>query len=97
MTLYVGDIAPKLQTEIQNVLISLHEWAGSSWVFYFCHPADFTRVCTTEMGCTAQLADEFEKRNLKPLGPSTEQSKSIARDRRCQRHPGYLYQIADYC
>ncbi len=72
MTLHIGDIAPDFQTEIQNGLISLHEWAGSSWVFFLSHPADFTRVCTTEMGRTAQRADEFEKRNVEPLGLSTE-------------------------
>ena len=48
------------------------EWAGDSWVFFFSHPADFTPVCTTEMGRTAQLADEFAARNVKPLGLSTD-------------------------
>ena len=71
MTLHIGDIAPDFQTETQNGPISFHEWAGDAWVFFFSHPADFTPVCTTEMGRTAQLAAEFAKRNTKPLGLST--------------------------
>jgi peroxiredoxin (alkyl hydroperoxide reductase subunit C) len=47
-------------------------WAADSWVFFFSHPADFTPVCTTEMGMTARLAAEFDKRNCKPLGLSTD-------------------------
>ncbi|WP_397590608.1 redoxin domain-containing protein, partial [Sphingorhabdus sp.] len=54
MTLHIGDIAPDFHTETQNGPISFHEWAGNSWVFFFSHPADFTPVCTTEMGRTAQ-------------------------------------------
>ncbi|MCB2062703.1 MAG: peroxiredoxin [Novosphingobium sp.] len=72
MSLHIGDIAPDFTVETQNGTISLHDWAGDSWVFFFSHPADFTPVCTTEMGRTAQLADEFEKRNVKPLGLSTD-------------------------
>ena len=72
MTLHIGDIATDFQTEIQNGLISLHEWAGSSWVLFFRHPAGFTLVCISEMGRTAQIAGEFEKRNVKPLSLSTE-------------------------
>ena len=52
--------------------IDFHQWAGDSWVFFFSHPADFTPVCTTEMGRTAQLSDEFTARNVKPLGLSTD-------------------------
>lgn len=72
MTLHLGDTAPDFTVETQNGKISLHEWAGDSWVFLFSHPADFTPVCTTEMGRTAQLADEFAARNVKPLGLSTD-------------------------
>ena len=52
--------------------INVHEWIGESWVFFFSHPADFTPVCTTEMGRTAQLAQEFANRNTTPLGLSTD-------------------------
>lgn len=72
MTLHIGDTAPDFTVDTQNGEINLHEWAGDSWVFLFSHPADFTPVCTTEMGRTAQLADEFAKRNVKPLGLSTD-------------------------
>lgn len=72
MTLHIGDTAPDFTVDTQNGEISLHAWAGDSWVFLFSHPADFTPVCTTEMGRTAQLADEFAKRNVKPLGLSTD-------------------------
>jgi alkyl hydroperoxide reductase subunit AhpC len=72
MTLHIGDTAPDFTVDTQNGEISLHKWAGDSWVFFFSHPADFTPVCTTEMGRTAQLAGEFDKRNTKPLGLSTD-------------------------
>ena len=72
MSLHIGDIAPDFTVDSQVGEISLHEWAGDSWVFFFSHPADFTPVCTTEMGRTAQLAAEFAKRNVKPLGLSTD-------------------------
>ena len=72
MSLHIGDIAPDFTVDSQMGPISLHEWAGESWVFFFSHPADFTPVCTTEMGRTAQLAAEFAARNTKPLGLSTD-------------------------
>ncbi|MFP5455253.1 MAG: peroxiredoxin [Alphaproteobacteria bacterium] len=72
MTLHLGDTAPDFTVDTQNGEISLHAWAGDSWVFLFSHPADFTPVCTTEMGRTAQLAEEFAARNVKPLGLSTD-------------------------
>ena len=72
MTLNIGDIAPDFTADTSTGKISLHDWIGSSWVFFFSHPGDFTPVCTTEVGRTAQLADEFAKRNVKPLGLSTD-------------------------
>ncbi len=72
MTLHIGDIAPDFTVDTQNGEISFHAWAANSWVFLFSHPADFTPVCTTEMGRTAQLAGEFAARNVKPLGLSTD-------------------------
>jgi len=72
MSLLLGDTAPNFQIDSQKGMIDLHEFIGNSWVFFFSHPADFTPVCTTEMGRTAQLASEFEKRNVKPLGLSTD-------------------------
>lgn len=72
MSLLLGDTAPNFKVQSQNGLIDLHEYVGDSWVFFFSHPADFTPVCTTEMGRTSQLAEEFAKRNVKPLGLSTD-------------------------
>lgn len=72
MSLHIGDIAPNFTVATTTGEINLHEWAGDSWVFFFSHPADFTPVCTTEMGMTAKLAAEFERRNVKPLGLSTD-------------------------
>lgn len=72
MSLHIGDIAPNFTVASTAGEIDLHKWAGDSWVFFFSHPADFTPVCTTEMGTTALLAGEFESRNVKPLGLSTD-------------------------
>lgn len=72
MALHIGDTAPDFTVDTQNGEINFHNWAGDSWVFFFSHPADFTPVCTTEMGRTAQLAGEFSARNVKPLGLSTD-------------------------
>jgi len=70
--LRIGDIAPDFTTETSTGPISFHSWIGESWTYFFSHPADFTPVCTTEMGRTAQLAAEFAARNCKPLGLSTD-------------------------
>ncbi|WP_108125075.1 peroxiredoxin [Saccharospirillum mangrovi] len=72
MTLRLGDTAPDFSVETTAGKITFHDWLGDSWAFFFSHPADFTPVCTTEMGRTAQLADEFARRNVKPLGLSTD-------------------------
>src|SRR3546814_8844337 len=68
MTLHIGDTAPDFSVDTQNGEISFHDWADDAWVFFFIHPADFTPVCTTEMGRTAQLADQFAARNTTPIG-----------------------------
>ena len=72
MSLRIGETTPNFQVETTKGQIDFHEFIGNSWVFFFSHPADFTPVCTTEMGRTAQLAEEFSKRNCKPLGLSTD-------------------------
>lgn len=72
MSLLLGDTVPNFQIDSQKGKIDFHDFIGDSWVFFFSHPADFTPVCTTEMGRTAQLAAEFKKRNVKPLGLSTD-------------------------
>jgi alkyl hydroperoxide reductase subunit AhpC len=75
MSLYIGDTAPNFKIDTTKGEIDCHEWIGKAWVFFFSHPADFTPVCTTEMGRTAQLAEEFSSRNVKALGLSTDTVK----------------------
>ncbi|MGV6803162.1 MAG: peroxiredoxin [Ruegeria sp.] len=72
MTLLLGDVVPDFTADTTTGPISFHDWIGDDWAFFFSHPADFTPVCTTEMGRTAQLADEFAKRGAKPIGLSTD-------------------------
>ena len=72
MSLRIGDITPDFDIDTTIGPINFHQWIGDSWAFFFSHPADYTPVCTTEMGRTAQLAAEFEARNTKPIGLSTD-------------------------
>lgn len=72
MSIHIGDTAPNFQVATTKGDIDFHEWSGDSWVFFFSHPADFTPICTTEMGKTASLAKDFAARNVKPLGLSTD-------------------------
>lgn len=72
MNLKLGDTAPNFTIATTAGEINFHDWIGDAWAFFFSHPADFTPVCTTEMGRTAQLAPEFEARNTKPIGLSTD-------------------------
>ena len=71
-TLRLGDTAPDFQQESSDGPISFRAWAGESWVVLFSHPADFTPVCTTELGKTAALATEFAKRGVKPIAISVD-------------------------
>ncbi|MEY4713026.1 MAG: hypothetical protein RIS88_2476 [Pseudomonadota bacterium] len=75
-TLRLGDTAPDFEQDSTEGPISFHQWAGSHWVVLFSHPADFTPVCTTELGTTAALADEFARRNVKPLALSVDPIES---------------------
>ncbi len=72
MSLHLGDTAPNFTADTTQGEITLHDWSGDSWVFFFSHPADFTPICTTEMGMTAKHAADFAARNVKPLGLSTD-------------------------
>ena len=72
MTLRLGDTAPNFTVDTTNGEIDFHAWSGDSWVFFFSHPADFTPICTTEMGMTAKHDADFKARNVLPLGLSTD-------------------------
>jgi len=72
MSLRLGDIAPDFEANTTQGPIKFHEWLGDSWGLLFSHPADFTPVCTTELGKTALLQGEFQKRNVKVLAVSVD-------------------------
>ncbi len=68
--LHLGDEAPDFTAETTDGQLSFHEWKEGAWAVFFSHPADFTPVCTTELGRTAALQTEFAQRNVKPLALS---------------------------
>jgi len=72
MTLQLGDTAPDFTAETTEGELCFHEWLGNHWGVLFSHPKDFTPVCTTELGETARLKDEFARRNAKIIGLSVD-------------------------
>lgn len=84
MSLRLGDIAPNFKAQTTVGEIDFHEYLGNGWGVLFSHPADYTPVCTTELGKTAQLAEEFRKRNVKVLALSVDA---------LDRHAGWVSDI----
>ena len=76
MSLRLADIAPEFEQDSSEGRIRLHEWLGDSWGVLFSHPADFTPVCTTELGFTAKLKDQFAQRGVKVLALSVDPVES---------------------
>ena len=72
MGLRLGDIAPNFKANTTAGEIDFYEYLGNSWGILFSHPADYTPVCTTELGRTAALSEEFKKRNVKVLAVSVD-------------------------
>ncbi|NJL84707.1 MAG: peroxiredoxin [Leptolyngbyaceae cyanobacterium SM1_1_3] len=76
MTLQLGDTVPDFTQQTSEGEIKFYDWAGDSWVVLFSHPADYTPVCTTELGEVAKLKSEFEKRNAKVIALSVDNADS---------------------
>jgi alkyl hydroperoxide reductase subunit AhpC len=76
MSLRLGDVAPNFKANTSKGEIDFHEYLGNSWGVLFSHPADYTPVCTTELGRTASLKSEFDKRNVKVIALSVDTVES---------------------
>ena len=72
MSLRLGDTAPDFTAETTDGTIAFHDWKKGAWAVFFSHPADYTPVCTTELGRTASLQSEFANRNTKALALSVD-------------------------
>lgn len=86
MSLRLGDIAPDFTAETTEGNVSFHEYLGDSWGVLFSHPADYTPVCTTELGAAARLKPEFDKRNVKMMAISVDDVES---------HKGWISDIEE--
>jgi len=86
MSIHLGQIAPDFEQDSTHGRIRFHEWLGNSWGVLFSHPKDYTPVCTTELGETARLKPEWDKRNVKVIGLSVDPVDS---------HAGWLRDIEE--
>jgi alkyl hydroperoxide reductase subunit AhpC len=76
MSLRLGDTAPNFTANTTEGIIDFHQWLGNSWGVLFSHPADYTPVCTTELGAVAKIKAEFQKRNVKVMAVSVDPLES---------------------
>ncbi len=76
MSLRLGDTTPNFEQQSSEGLINFYDFLGDSWGILFSHPADYTPVCTTELGFTAKLKDEFTKRGVKAIALSVDDVES---------------------
>ncbi len=72
MSLRLGDVAPDFTASTTEGKIDFHQWLGNCWGVLFSHPADYTPVCTTELGAVAKIKAEFEKRNVRVIAVSVD-------------------------
>ncbi len=72
MSLKIGDTAPNFKAETTEGPIDFYQWLGNDWAIVYSHPGDYTPICTTELGRTAQLSNEFAKRNTRILAISVD-------------------------
>ena len=84
MSIKLGDIAPNFTAKTTEGEINFHSWIGDSWALLMSHPADYTPVCTTELGKVANLKKEFDKRNVKAIALSVDPLES---------HKGWIQDI----
>ena len=86
MSIQLGDIAPNFTAETTEGTVNFHDWKEGSWAVLFSHPKDYTPVCTTELGYTARMKEEFQKRGVKVIGLSCDSVED---------HHGWSQDIAD--
>ncbi len=86
MSIQLGDIAPDFTADTTEGTVHFHDWKTDSWAVLFSHPKDYTPVCTTELGYTAKMKEEFQKRNVKVIGLSCDSVED---------HRGWSQDIAD--